>query len=122
MNPKTRKIIRSIARIWSGLMVAFMLFMFIAHIIEDGIGPVIDFSVRDALMMISMICSVIGLGLAWKWERLGGWMTVGGMLAFYLFDYIFSGDFPRGPVFLIIAFPGILFLILTYTVNLEDQS
>lgn len=122
MNPKTQKIIRSIARIWAALMVAFMLFMFIAHIIEDGIGPVIDFSVRDALMMISMICSIIGLALAWKWERLGGWMTVGGMLAFYLFDYIFSGDFPRGPTFLIIAFPGILFLILTYTVNMEDQS
>jgi hypothetical protein len=122
MNPKTRKIIHWIARTWAALIVAFMLFMFIAHIIEDGIGPVFDFSSRDVLMMISMICSVIGLGLAWKWECLGGWMTVGGMLAFYLSDYIFSGDFPRGPVFLIIAFPGILFLLLTYTVNTEDQS
>ena len=122
MNLKTRKIIRWIARIWAGLMVAFMLFMFMAHIIEDGIGPIIGFSFRDTLMMASMICSVIGLALTWKWERLGGWMTVGGMLAFYLSDYIISGDFPRGAMFLIIAFPGILFLILTYTSYPEDQS
>ena len=122
MNPQTGKIIRWIARIWTALMVAFMLFMFIAHIVDDGIGPLFDLSFRDALMMVSMIGSVIGLGLAWKWERLGGWMTVSGMLAFYLFDYIFSGDFPRGPVFLIIAFPGILFLILAYAGKKTDQA
>ena len=92
-------------------MVAFMLFMFIAHIVEDGIGPVFDFSIRDVLMMVSLIGSVIGLGLAWKWERLGGILTLGGMAAFYIFDFAFSGSFPRGPVFLIVAFPGVLFLL-----------
>ena len=122
MNPQTRKIIRWIARIWAALMVAFMLFMFIAHIVEDGIGPIVGFTTRDAFMMVSMFGSIIGLGLAWKWERLGGWMTVGGMLAFYLFDYIFSGDFPQGPTFLIIAFPGILFLILAYASKETDQA
>jgi len=122
MNPQTRKIIRWIARIWAALMVAFMLFMFIAHIVEDGIGPLVGFTIRDAFMIVSMFGSIIGLGLAWKWERLGGWMTAGGMLAFYLFDYIFSGDFPRGPTFLIIAFPGILFLILAYAGKKTDQA
>ena len=122
MNLQTGKIIRWIARIWAALMVAFMLFMFITHIVDDGIGPLFDLSFRDTLMMVAMIGSVIGLGLAWKWERLGGWMTVGGMLAFYLFDYFFSGDFPRGPVFLIIAFPGILFLILAYAGKKTDQT
>jgi len=122
MNLKTRQILRWIARIWAALMVAFMLFMFTAHIVEDGIGPLVGFTIRDAFMMVSMIGSIVGLALAWKWERLGGWMTVGGMLAFYLFDFIFSGYFPQGPTFLIIAFPGILFLILTYTGKNTDQN
>jgi len=111
MNTTTTRIIRWIARIWAILMFAFMLFMFIAHIVEDGVDPVLNFSARDSLMMISMVISVIGLALAWKWELLGGIMILGGMAAFYLFDFAFSGSFPRGPVFLIIAVPGVLFLL-----------
>ena len=33
-----------------------------------------------------------------------------------------NGDFPRGPVFLIIAFPGILFLISAYSNNKGDPA
>ena len=122
MNTKTIQVIRWIARIWAALMLAFMLFMFIAHIVEDGIGPEFSLTLRESLMMVSMIASIAGLALAWKWERLGGILTVGGMAAFYLFDFAFSGSFPRTPTFFVVAFPGILFLILTYTGNMEDQS
>jgi len=122
MSAKTKKILLWIARIWAALMVVFMLFMFIAHIVEDGIGPLTDLYIRDYLMIPSMVISLIGLALGWKWERLGGIMALGGMVAFYLFDFAFSGDFPRGPTFLIIAFPGVLFLILAYTANKTDQS
>ena len=111
MNQKTTRIIRWIGRAWAALMVTFMLFMFIAHIIEDGIGPALNFSLRDSTMMVSMVISVLGLALAWKWERLGGILALGGMVAFYILDFAFTGTFPRGPVFLIIAFPGVLFLL-----------
>ena len=63
MNQKTARIIRWIARIWAALNVAFMLYMFIGHIIMDGIGPVLDFSLRDALMMFFMVLSIAGLAL-----------------------------------------------------------
>ncbi|MCJ7716311.1 MAG: hypothetical protein MUO54_07305 [Anaerolineales bacterium] len=111
MSPKHTNIIRWIARVWAALMVVFMLFMFIAHIVQDGIGPALNFSIRDSLMMVSLVTSVFGLALGWKWERLGGIFTLIGMVAFYLIDYSFSGSFPRGPVFLIIAFPGVLYLL-----------
>jgi hypothetical protein len=48
--------------------------------------------------------------LGWKWELLGGSLTVIGLIAFYLLDFLFSGTFPRGPYFLLLASPGILFL------------
>jgi len=51
----------------------------------------------------------VGLVLAWRWEILGGSLIVLGMAAFYLLDYLFSGSFPRGLVFLLIASPGVLF-------------
>ena len=114
MSERVIRIIRWIARIWASLMVAFMLFMFAAHVIEDGIGPLDNFQIRDTLMMIFLIISVVGLAVGWKRERLGGWMAVGGMAAFFLIDFLFTGDFPLMITFLIVAFPGVLYLILSY--------
>ncbi len=114
MNEKGLKILLWIARVWAALMVVFMIFMLIAHLFGDEPGQVTGLTIRDWLMIPSMIISIIGLALGWKWERLGGWLAVGGMLAFYLFDFFFSGDFPRGITFLIIVFPGVLFLIHSY--------
>ena len=111
MNQKTTRVFRWIARIWAALMVAFVLFMFISHIVEDGLGPEFNLTLRESLMMGSFVISVLGLALGWKWERLGGILSIVGMAAFYIFDYAFSGSFPQGPTFLIIAFPGVLFLL-----------
>jgi hypothetical protein len=62
-------------------------------------------------MMIAFFAVWLGLVLGWKWELLGGALAVGGLVAFYLLDFLFSGTFPRGPFFLIIASPGVLFLL-----------
>jgi len=117
MNTKTRKILRWIARIWAALMAAMILFIFIGNAAADGIGPIFHLTFRETLMMVAFLIVFAGLILAWKWERLGGWMIIGGMAAFYILDFAFSGDFPRGPFFLIIALPGILFLISYYASN-----
>ena len=86
MNPKTRKIIRWIARIWAALMAAFILFMFIGDAVMDGIGPIFHLTFRESLMMAAFVIVFVGLILAWKWERLGSWMIIGGMAAFYILD------------------------------------
>ncbi len=116
MNKKLTNIIRWIARIWAALMAAFILFMVGRGCRYGmGLGPIFHLTFRESLMMAAFIIVFVGLILAWKWERLGGWMIIGGMAAFYILDFAFSGDFPSGPFFLIIAFPGILFLISYYT-------
>lgn len=115
MNTKTRLILRWIARIWAALMTALILFIFIGNAAADGIGPIFQLSFQEILMMVAFLVVFVGLILAWNWECLGGWMIVGGMLAFYLLDYVFSGTFPRGATFLLIALPGILFLVSYYT-------
>ncbi len=117
MNTKTRKILRWIARIWAALMAAMILFMFIGNTAMDGIGPIFYLTFRETLMMVAFLVVFVGLILAWKRECLGGWMIVGGMLAFYVLNFAFSGTFPRGATFFIIALPGILFLISYYASN-----
>ena len=108
---------RWIARIWAAVMAAFILFMFYGDAVMAGIVPIFQLTFRESLLLAAFVIVFIGLILAWKWERLGGWMIVGGMAAFNFLDFAFSGDFPRGPFFLIIATPGILFLISYYTSN-----
>lgn len=115
MNIITRQILRWVARVWAALMAALILFIFIGDAVADGIDPIFVLPARDMLMMAAFAIVFVGLILAWKWERLGGWLIVGGMAAFYLLDFVFTGTFPRGATFFMIALPGIFYLILSYT-------
>ena len=117
MKPKTIKLIRKIARIWSAVMAGMILLAFIANGFNDGIGPIFHLTLRETLMMAAFMIVWLGLIMGWKWEKLGGFLIIAGMLVFYIFDYLFSGSFPRGPTFLLIALPGFLFLICGYYKN-----
>ena len=93
VNEKNTRIIRWIARIWAVLIAAIIAVIFIGHAIEDGIGPAPDLSLRDSLMMVAFFITWIGLVLGWKWERLAGYLILGGMTAFYLLNFAGSQNF-----------------------------
>jgi len=48
--------------------------------------------------------------LAWWREGLGGGITVGSLVAFYILHTATAGSLPRGPWWLVLAVPGFLFL------------
>ncbi len=106
----TIQVMRWVARIGAGLTAVFILFFFIAHAITDGATPLQYLTARETAMMAAFGIMWLGLIVGWKWELHGGLLSIGGVAAFYLFDYLFSGMFPRGPFFLIFALPGALFL------------
>lgn len=108
---KIMRVVRWTARIWSTLMAGMILLIFIGEGVNSDFGPMPHLTPRETAMMIAFVIVFIGLVLAWRWEILGGSLIVLGMAAFYLLDYLFSGSFPRGPVFLLIASPGVLFLV-----------
>ena len=122
MNQKTTRIIRWIARIWASLVAALIAVIFVGHAAEDGIGPFFNLTLRDSIMMVAFVTTWAGLILGWKWERLGGYLIIGGMAAFYLFDYFLSGTFPRGSFFLVIAFPGVLYLLASLTKSTDTTE
>ena len=49
--------------------------------------------------------------LAWRWEGLGGGVTVASLAAFYLVERLTSSSFPRGYALVALASPGFLFLL-----------
>lgn len=53
----------------------------------------------------------LGMVLAWRWEGLGGAITVASLAGFYLVHRLTSSGFPRGFALVALASPGFLFLL-----------
>jgi len=97
------------ARVGSIFSILFLLVIMVG----EGELPLV-LSVKETLMIVFFPFGVVlGMVLAWwnERERMGGLMTILSLSLFYVTDFAFTGKFPRGPYFLLFAFPGILFLI-----------
>jgi hypothetical protein len=114
---KPTKIIRKIARIWSLVIISIASFIIIAEIIGTRLNP--DLSTTypwyENLIPLSMFLGVVGLGLAWRWEKIGSLLTIICLLATYGMYVVFGGS-GRGllvvaVILLPILSPAILFLV-----------
>lgn len=121
---KITKWIRRIARIWSFPIIVYALLMLIGYTwswVTTGVADphaVEDYPPVEALPPLLMFLSVLGLGTAWRWERLGGAITIVFQLAalsVLLIHRPITHDFSRSVIpylmSLVIAIPGILFLV-----------
>jgi hypothetical protein len=107
---KVVEVVRWIARVSSGIAVLLIMLIFFGEGLTGGVEFFIQLSMREATMLVAFIGIWLGLLLGWKWELCGGFLTICGVVAFYLLGYFFSGSFPRGPCFLIFSSPSLLFL------------
>lgn len=103
-------IVRWMARTWVIASVGFILLMFIGSGLVEGFNPA-QLAYRDWIGLFFFPFAVcLGMIVAWRWEGLGGVITVGSLLAFYVALRVMSGRFPDGPYFALVAAPGVLFL------------
>lgn len=107
---RTLTIVRWIARVASALAAGVILLFFLGEGLSEGIGPLLQMTLRESLMMAAFAVLWLGLVVGWVWELVGGLLIIGGTVAFYALDYAFSGTLPRGPYFLLLASPSLLFL------------
>lgn len=117
--------IRWIARIWSAVIVAVALFVVAGYalswITTGTADPYAaeDYPFIENLPPLFMLLSVLGLGIAWRWEGVGGAVALVFSLAtlpILLVHWPIAHDFPRylvAPygVWLVVAVPGVLFLV-----------
>jgi hypothetical protein len=95
---------------WSArvLTLPALFFMIATAIGTGGSGP----SPRDWLLLaLFPVGMTLGLIIGWRWELVGGTLSVSCLGAFYLLHYVLSHRLPGGPWFLIFTVPGILFLL-----------
>jgi len=106
---KLGKIIRWTARIWSLISLAFVLLFFIGYSLDPSELPPTN---TDFIVMAFFPVGVLlFMLLGWKWERLGGIGCLSSLAGFYIALYIQKQVLAMGPYFLLVAMPGVLFLI-----------
>jgi hypothetical protein len=106
---QTSKVLNWIGRIWSLAGIAFVLvFLFGEALNGHGGRPTAAEWIGLALWP-----GGVGLGLVVAWFRkgLGGAIATGSLIGFYFWNVLDHGTFPRGPYFLLVAAPGLLFLL-----------
>ena len=114
---------RWVARIWGSLIVVYTLIMLIGYgwnWVTTGVADphvVEDVSTITYVGLAIMVLGALALGIAWRWERLGGTITVASQLVFFTLHLI-EGPVRLDPHFvvpclmsIIVAIPGILFLV-----------
>jgi hypothetical protein len=117
--------IRWIARIWGGLVFLVALLVFVGYasswVMTGQADPhaAEDYPPIENLPPFLMLLGAVGSAIAWRWEGLGGAITLVSQLAalpVLLLHWPIADDFPRylvAPygIALIVAIPGILFLV-----------
>ena len=123
-SDRATKWIRWIARIWSSPIILYALLMLAGYawnLVTIGKADpyaVEGYPLTEALPPILMFVSILGLGIAWRWEGLGGAITlvfIFAVLLLLLIQRPITHDFSRSAIpylmSVVIAIPGILFLI-----------
>ena len=121
---RVTKWIRWVARIWSLPIIVYALIMFVGYSwswLTTGVADphaVEDYPPIENLPPILLFLGVLGLGVAWRWERLGGVITLVFLLATFVLLCILTPiarDLSRSAIpyllVLIVAIPGMLFLV-----------
>jgi hypothetical protein len=110
--------LRWIARIWSIVIILFTLIMLIGYAVnwvQTGTADpyaIEDYPPIENLIPLTLVLSVLGLGIAWRWEGLGGAINIGFFLANLAIGLWIISPRPY-PYIIAIALPtpGILFLV-----------
>ncbi len=101
-------LIRWTARVWSIATIGLVLLL----LVGEGLYPSTPAEWVGLLFFPFGICA--GMILAWWREGLGGGITVGSLLVFYMIHLATGGTFPKGWAWLAFAAPGFLFLLCWY--------
>jgi hypothetical protein len=100
--------LRWTARVWSAASVALVL----GFIVGEGFNPS---GLNEWLGILFFPVGIsVGMILAWWKAGLGGSITVGSLLAFYLVHLATAGTFPKGWAWVVFAAPGFLFLLSSH--------
>ena len=112
------------ARIWGLLILIITILVIVSHIIALDTQPG-TYPPAENLIPASILVSVVGLGLAWKWKLAGALINLGFFSLSLLIYWAINGQFLPLPVVLVLSpiyNPGILFLVCWQVTRTSDAN
>ena len=104
--------LQRVARIWSVVIFVFTLIILIGELAFPHTGE--DYPPIEDLLPVLMFLSVASLGLAWKWQLLGGILNILFFLAMYILYWVINAHpftlKAFAPLSLAVV-PGVIFVI-----------
>jgi hypothetical protein len=97
-------VVRWGARILSAAILLFWGWFLIAHLFGDGGRPSRPLVWTDFAILSTLVVSLVGLAVAWRWELVGGMVTLAALFACAVFNWrvlVFPGT--------LIAVAGVMF-------------
>src|SRR5208283_2338092 len=98
--------LRWTARVLSVLLIGLIL----AILLGEGFNP-LNLKGIEPLQMFLFFTTCIGMVVAWRWELLGGSISVAAMALFLAVEFGVTSRLPNGLTFYLMLVPGILFLL-----------
>jgi hypothetical protein len=98
-------VVRWGARVLSAAILLVWGWFLIAHLFGDGGRPSRPLVWTDFAILTTLVVSLLGLAVAWKWELVGGALTLAAIAACAVFNWrvlVFPGT--------LIAVAGVMFL------------
>jgi hypothetical protein len=114
-SPTTTRL-RRIARISSALLVAFTLIMIVGHLVSPDSYEV-DYDPIENVLPLTMSLSVFALVIAWRWEGVGGALSLALFVLVIILDWIIRGRLlPLNALLIFLPLPvtALLFLYCWY--------
>ena len=78
--PPLNTALRWSARLLSALLLLFWGYFIVANLVGEAERASRPLNINDYFMLTTMMLSLVGLGVAWKWELTGGLLTLGAVL------------------------------------------
>lgn len=111
-NKESKTAIASLAFLWIirsfSIIVIFVVLLFM---VGESWNPFKFTSEELILALFFPFMVVIGLIISFWKELYGGIVTILGIILYYYFHYIQTGNTPKGWAFIIFSLPGFLFFI-----------
>lgn len=106
---KVATALRWIAHVWG--VASFLLILAFVAGGAESMRPTTSEAVGLLLFPLGVL---LGFGIAWWHEGVGGLVTLGSLALFYLWMFGRDGKLPTGPYFVLLALPGFLHTASAY--------
>jgi hypothetical protein len=115
VDPTAVAVIRWLARISGALMAVLFVVFFVGESLGgDGPFPPGPLTVGEWLEMAALLVMSAGALLAWRWEAVGGALSLGGGLAFNAVESLSGGRIELVWFAMVFVVVGGLFLLCSY--------